>query len=514
MDRYFIDLMLEQVNKGNRIDDHLFSKRAWKQMTALFNAKFNFQYEKDVLKNRHKTLRNLYKAIKNLLCQRGFSWDEQRQMVTADNNVWDEYIKGHPDARSYRIKTIPYYNDLCFIYRNATPEQKGNHFGHDGNLDNSISGSKTSGISPVTSVDDGEPTDIIHESSHSGGNKIVTATQPMSLGEVAVEALHDIMINEEYDISLSKETVDEKPQAPPGETGPSMSHRTRTYWQPPMDRYFIDLMLDQVQKGNQVDGVFRKQAWMEMIASFNAKFGFKYDMDVLKNRFKTLRRQYNVIRSLLDLNGFVWDDTRQMVTADDCVWQDYIKTHTNARQYMTRPVPYYQDLCVICRELSVDGRDTDLGYDEPDDIPEVKFQGVLKISESPAASFSSEEQLGELKESSHSGLRRNKRQLENPSNSATPKRIRKKDGNMASALREMVTAVSSISEKNKDDENSGSISIESVIEAVQALPDMDEELVLDACDFLEDEKKAKTFLALDVKLRKKWLIRKLRPQQL
>ncbi|CBI36907.3 unnamed protein product, partial [Vitis vinifera] len=407
MDRYFIDLMLEQVNKGNRIDDHLFSKRAWKQMTALFNAKFNFQYEKDVLKNRHKTLRNLYKAIKNLLCQRGFSWDEQRQMVTADNNVWDEYIKGHPDARSYRIKTIPYYNDLCFIYRNATPEQKGNHFGHDGNLDNSISGSK--------------------------------------------------MTNE------------------PG-------HRTRTYWQPPMDRYFIDLMLDQVQKGNQVDGVFRKQAWMEMIASFNAKFGFKYDMDVLKNRFKTLRRQYNVIRSLLDLNGFIWDDTRQMVTADDCVWQDYIKTHTNARQYMTRPVPYYQDLCVICRELSIDGRDTDLGYDEPDDIPEVKFQGVLKISESPAASFSSEEQLGELKESSHSG--------------------------------EMVTAVSSISEKNKDDENSGSISIESVIEAVQALPDMDEELVLDACDFLEDEKKAKTFLALDVKLRKKWLIRKLRPQQL
>lgn len=191
-----------------------------------------------------------------------------------------------------------------------------------------------------------------------------------------------------------------------------------------------------------------------------------------------------------------------------------MQTHTNARQYMTRPVPYYQDLCVICRELSVDGRDTDLGYDEPDDIPEVKFQGVLKISESPAASFSSEEQLGELKESSHSGLRRNKRQLENPSNSATPKRIRKKDGNMASALREMVTAVSSISEKNKDDENSGSISIESVIEAVQALPDMDEELVLDACDFLEDEKKAKTFLALDVKLRKKWLIRKLRPQQL
>lgn len=93
MDRYFIDLMVEQVTKGNKFDDHLFSKRAWKHMTNLFNSKFKFQYEKDVLKNRHKTLRNLYKAVKNLLDQKGFSWDETRQMITADNNVWDEYIR-------------------------------------------------------------------------------------------------------------------------------------------------------------------------------------------------------------------------------------------------------------------------------------------------------------------------------------------------------------------------------------------------------------------------------------
>lgn len=93
MDRFFIALLLEQVSKGNKFDDHLFSKRAWKHMTSLFNAKFRFQYEKDVLKNRHKTLRNLFKAVKKLLDQKGFSWDENRQMVTADNNVWDEYIK-------------------------------------------------------------------------------------------------------------------------------------------------------------------------------------------------------------------------------------------------------------------------------------------------------------------------------------------------------------------------------------------------------------------------------------
>lgn len=93
MDRYFINLMLEQASNGNKLDDNLFSKRAWKHMILLFNAKFKFQYEKDVLKNRHKSLRNLYRAIKNLLDQPGFYWDETRQMVIADNNAWEAYIQ-------------------------------------------------------------------------------------------------------------------------------------------------------------------------------------------------------------------------------------------------------------------------------------------------------------------------------------------------------------------------------------------------------------------------------------
>lgn len=464
MDRYFIDLMLEQVNKGNKFDDHLFSKRAWKSMISLFNAKFRFEYEKDVLKNRHKTLRNLFKAVKNLLDQRGFSWDEVRQMVTADNNVWDEYVKAHPEARSFRIKSIPYYNDLCIIYGDATAE-------------------------------------------HKGENEAMY-TKPLGIAsEGDVESLQEIMIGEDYKISLPGNVIDEIPHVS-NITATTAICRSRTYWQPPMDRFFIDLMLEQVQKGNQIDGIFRKQSWAEMIASFNTKFGFNYDVDVLKNRYKTLRRQYNVIKNLLDLDGFLWDETRQMITADDYVWQDYIKGHTDARQFMTRPVPYYKDLCVIC-DPSFDARDclSGQGIKQHHDAED----GKLSIGfQSPVTSVSSEEQAS-VKESTHLGPK-NKRELESMSSFDHNKKLRGEDESMVNAIREMASVVSSLSDKKKNDNNSSSISIETVIEAIQALPNMDEDLVLDACDLLEDERKAKTFIALDVKLRRKWLIRKLRPQ--
>lgn len=181
-----------------------------------------------------------------------------------------------------------------------------------------------------------------------------------------------------------------------------------------------------------------------------------------------------------------------------------MQVHTDARQFMTRPIPYYKDLCVIC-ESSIDERDCHFGQDlaQPN-----KSHGALDGIHSPNTSVFSEDLVGDVLGLAHT-CQKDKRHRDKFSNLAHSKRLRTGDEGMAGVLREMTTDVS-LSVKMSD-ENS-SISIESVIEAVQALPEMDEDLVLDACDFLEDEKKAKTFMALDVKLRRKWLLRKLRPQ--
>lgn len=105
----------------------------------------------------------------------------------------------------------------------------------------------------------------------------------------------------------------------------SSGDNLRANWTHSQDSYFIELLLEQVRKGNKTGHGFRKQAWAYMIVLFNTKFIFKYDIDVLKNRYKRLRKQYNEMKTLVDHGEFKWDKSQQMITADDNVWDEYIK---------------------------------------------------------------------------------------------------------------------------------------------------------------------------------------------
>lgn len=106
---------------------------------------------------------------------------------------------------------------------------------------------------------------------------------------------------------------------------PSGTDRTRTYWTPPMDRFLIDLLLEHVKSGNKLGQTFFTQAWNDMVTSFNEQFKSQYDKDVLKNRYKHLRKQFSDVDNLLQQSGFSWDDTREMVAAEDHVWDAYTK---------------------------------------------------------------------------------------------------------------------------------------------------------------------------------------------
>ncbi|PON64455.1 Myb/SANT-like domain containing protein [Parasponia andersonii] len=132
--------------------------------------------------------------------------------------------------------------------------------------------------------------------------------------------------------------------------------RSRTHWTPAMENYFIDLMLDQVHRGNRMGHTFNKQSWNDMVMMFNANFGSPYDVNVLKSRYTNLWKQFNDIKNLLDQNGFYWDSRGQMVVAEKYVWEAYIKAHPDAQFYRNRTLVNFNDLCLIYAHTTADGR--------------------------------------------------------------------------------------------------------------------------------------------------------------
>lgn len=579
MDQYLIELLLDEIGKGNRTDNS-FTKQAWTEMLALFNAKFGPQHDKRILRHRYKKLSKYYSDMRVLLQQNGFSWDERHQMIVPDNdNIWDSYVKAHPHARLYRMKTLPNYNDLVLIFGNATDKAVQNNLRQ--------SEEHEAGTLGVKCVEE-------------NGNRTLT-------------------------------TID----------------RMRTYWTPPMDRYLIDLLLDQVHKGNKYGQMFISQAWVDTATSFNAKFRSYYDKDVLKNRYKHLRRLFNDVKSLLEYGGFSWDETREMITADDHVWDAYTKAHPDARSYRVKTVPNYHKLCVIFGEENSDGR-----YSHLAQCDEFSSEAtVLKTGESNLGSCSVAWQpemdryyvnlmLKQVHERNKNGQTFNEQawsymvkqfnekfgllwdkcilqnrhislmkecdniscllthkgfswdanqqmiiadddvwetytegnpdvithrgrvldcyidlcQIQQTGNTSNKRhgedqdrqvgieasilgvlpedaqlkvdvaRIsdaqRKRHGKISSdsklpckvqktGKRELDTVTASVNRK----ETKRQVTIENAIEALQAIPEIDDELLFDACDLLEDDTKAKTFMALNAPLRKKWLLRKLRPQE-
>ncbi|XP_057963033.1 uncharacterized protein LOC131154346 isoform X2 [Malania oleifera] len=278
MERFFIDLLLDHMHRGNR-SGHTFNKQAWADMLTVFNAQFRSQYDKDALKSRFTTLWKQFNDIKNILDQSGFSWDDTQQMVVADDNAWDAYVKAHPDARSYRNKVLMNFNDLYLIYAYTTADGRYSRSSHDIDFDDDFQG---------MNFGDGMVIVAIASNGHS-----------------------------------------------------------KTDWTPSMDQYFVDLMLGQLEKGNMSNNTFKKQAWTDMVALFNARFCSQYSKRDLRHQHKKLLKYYNDVRSLLKEDGFSWDMKQQMIAAKDDTWDSYTKAHPHARAYRKKTLLNFQNLDFI-----------------------------------------------------------------------------------------------------------------------------------------------------------------------
>ncbi|XVE67307.1 hypothetical protein DITRI_Ditri08aG0150200 [Diplodiscus trichospermus] len=119
-DEKLVEAMLELKEKDthNNNEKHGFVKGHQKVLEKMLEEELPCHD----LKEKHissscKTLKKIRAALYDLINKgSGFGWDEEKKIVVAPTSVWNEYIKGHPDAASLRGKPFKFYEELGIIF--------------------------------------------------------------------------------------------------------------------------------------------------------------------------------------------------------------------------------------------------------------------------------------------------------------------------------------------------------------------------------------------------------------
>ena len=99
------------------------------------------------------------------------------------------------------------------------------------------------------------------------------------------------------------------------------------HWPEDAETFFIDLCHEEFKRRmepSQLD----KRNWMKIELEMVAKFGKAYKIEKLKQKWHRLKSATKIFQGLTEATGFGWDTETNTMTADDEVWDTYIKVVT------------------------------------------------------------------------------------------------------------------------------------------------------------------------------------------
>jgi hypothetical protein len=88
-------------------------------------------------------------------------------------------------------------------------------------------------------------------------------------------------------------------------------------WPDFVTKVFIDIMVDEVTKGNMPNGVFHTRTWSSMMYKLSTITNRPYQPDQLKAKMHRLRAMYREFYSLKHNTGFGWNAETNDVTATE-----------------------------------------------------------------------------------------------------------------------------------------------------------------------------------------------------
>ena len=102
-------------------------------------------------------------------------------------------------------------------------------------------------------------------------------------------------------------------------------------WRDNIAKIFIDIMVNEVNRGNMDSGTFSTTTWRRMSLKVNSQGEKIFNLKQLKQKFNRLRATLREFFDLLKHTGFGWDVETNMVHALEETWQNYIQVKTTSK---------------------------------------------------------------------------------------------------------------------------------------------------------------------------------------
>ncbi|CAL5415208.1 unnamed protein product [Camellia sinensis] len=117
--KIFLEILVDEIKKeGPSMSkkDRSFFPRQWQTIDDEMTKKVGKNYGQKKLKGKFTRLKANYKEFVALKNHTGLGWDPITQTVTAPDDVWENYVQAHPNAKQFQTKGLEHYELLSEIF--------------------------------------------------------------------------------------------------------------------------------------------------------------------------------------------------------------------------------------------------------------------------------------------------------------------------------------------------------------------------------------------------------------
>ncbi|CAJ2634961.1 unnamed protein product [Trifolium pratense] len=230
-------------------------------------------------------------------------------------------------------------------------------------------------------------------------------------------------------------------------------------WNLEMERVLAEALRDQRSLGRQSDGAWKAVAYNAVADVLSSRFNVQLIGDNVKNRIKLWRGWYGIVSDILGQSGFDWDGTKCMITVDDeNAWNEYLKSHEEARRFRFKVIPNWDDIVDICAKDRANGIQVEHPF-EADDVMDKE----AKVAEEGSNVYVD---LEELSSPTKKKVHR-----------TSANKSRDKDG-MINFMREVAESLKDFVQANrKRVEGNGQAAVQEVLAEVEMIKDIDDSIV-------------------------------------